>query len=371
MSKDSRSFTKITKAETPVKEVVRKGKDINLWEFPAIIHYYIDPGLYITRFKAVLGLAAIFIFLIPVFVYAQGEEIAKYPSRPITFIDPLPAGTPTDLAHRLISKRAEKYLGQPIVIVNKPGGGTTIGMAAIAAAKPDGYTIGHSSVSGLLLIPHLEKLPYNPIKDFRQILQYSTYNMAVAVKAASPFKTFKELIAYARQNPNKLTYGSLANGIQYLMLEKIAKKELVQFTHIPFKGTPEVETALLGEHILGGAGDFNYSLIEAGQIRYLLMLGKDRSVEFPDVPSLKDLGYSDLPDPWYHGICGPSGIPDEIAKKLEAAYTKAMKEPEFAKELGSLVRYHIVYRNSKDLGDYVAQNYEVFGKLVREIKIAK
>ena len=378
MMKDSKTkekrqpFTKIAKEDIFVQRGFKKKRtDFDFIEFLAIRHHSMKPGQYFTRFKAALALSAILLFLVPTFVYPQEAEISQFPNRPITFIDPLPAGTPTDIAHRLIAKEAEKYLRQPIVVVNKPGGGTTIGMAAIAAAKPDGYTIGHSSVSGLLLIPHLEKLPYHPVKDFRQILQYSTYNMAAAVKSDSPFKTFKELIAYARQNPKKLTYGSLANGIQFFMLEQIAKKERVQFTHIPFKGTPEVETALMGGHILCGAGDFNYSLIEAGQIRYLLMLGKERSEEFPDVPSLKDLGYDDLPDPWYHGICGPKGIPDGIAKKLEEAFTKAMREPHFIEELKRLVRYHIVYRNSKDLGDYVAHNYEVFGKLVKEIKIAK
>ena len=116
--------------------------------------------------KTTLAWSAVLLFSMPTLVYPQAEEIAKYPSRPITFINALPAGGPTDLAHRLMAREAEKYLGQPIVVVNKPGGGTTIGMAAIAAAKPDGYTIGHSSVSGLLLIPHLEKLPYHPKKDF-------------------------------------------------------------------------------------------------------------------------------------------------------------------------------------------------------------
>jgi len=321
------------------------------------------------------GKTLLFVFMMTVFSnsiagYAE-DEIAKFPNRPITFINALPPGGPTDLAHRLIAKGAEKYLGQPIVVVNKPGGGTTIGMAAIAVAKPDGYTIGHSSVSGLLLIPHLEKVPYHPIKDFKQIIQYAAYNMAVMVRADSPFKNFKELIAYARQNPKKLTYGALPNSIHFLTVDQIARKEKVQFTHIPFKGGPEVQTALLGGHILFGSGDVNYSLVEAGQIRLLLLIREERSEEYPDVPILKDFSYGDIPAPWYHGICGPHGIPDGIVKKLEGAFTRAMKEPYFIKEMKENVRFPIVYRNSKDLGDYVAFNYEVFGKLVKEMNLAK
>ena len=318
--------------------------------------------------KTTLALSVLFLFSMPILVYPQAEEIAKYPSRPITFINAIPAGGPTDLAHRLIAKEVEKYLGQPVVVVNKPGGGTTIGMAAIATAKPDGYTIGHSSVSGLLLIPHLEKLPYHPKKDFRQILQYGAYNMAVIVKGDSPFKNFKELIAYARQNPKKLTYGTLANSIHFFTLEQIAKKEQVQFTYIPFKGSPEVQTALLGGHIIFGGGEFNYSLVEAGEIRLLLLIREERSEEYPEVPSLKDLGYDDIPAPWYHGICGPKGIPDGIVKKLEDAFTKAMKEPNFIKEMKENIRLPIVYRSGKDLDNYVAQNYDTFGRLIKEIK---
>ena len=111
---------------------------------------------FLSKSKASLILAAISLFLIPAFVYPQGEEIAEYPSRLITFINAIPQGGPTDLTHRFIAKGAEKYLRQPILVVNNPSGGTTIGMAAISVAKPDGYAIGHSSVSGLLLIPHLE-----------------------------------------------------------------------------------------------------------------------------------------------------------------------------------------------------------------------
>ena len=289
-------------------------------------------------------------------------DIARYPSRPITVDVAVSAGGPTDLFFRLLCKEAEKYLGQPLVIVNK--GGLAIGMAAIAVAKPDGYTIGHSSNSALLVIPQFEKIPYDPLKDFRHIIQAADINFGVFVKADSPFKNMKDLIAYAQQNPKKVTYGCPANSIHYFITEQIARKERIQFTHIPFKGSPEVQNALLGGHIFFGVGDFNYSLLEARQIRLLLLLREERSTEYPNIPILKDLGY-DVPAPYYLGICAPRAVPDPIAKKLEDAFAKAMKEPAFVKGMKEL-HLPIVYRSGKALDAYVAHSYEVFSKIIKE-----
>ena len=324
------------------------------------------------------GLVTRWFFLLPVVAilffsslgFSQEEEIQKFPSRPINFIIPIPAGGPTDLAFRLLGKESEKFLGQPVVAINKPGAGQSIGMAAIATAKPDGYTIGQSGNSGLLLVPHIEKVPYNPVKDFRQIIQCGGFNFGIFVKADSSFKNFGDVIAYARQNPKKLTYGSTVNSIQYLVMEQIAKKEKVQFTHIPFKGTPEVQTAVMGGHVLAGVGDFNYSLVEGKQIRILLLLREETSVEYPQTPILKDLGYTDVPAPYYLGACGPKGIPDGILRKLEDAFVKAMKEPAFINGMKEL-RLPVLYRNSKDLDEYVQRNHEIFGKIFKETQTKK
>jgi tripartite-type tricarboxylate transporter receptor subunit TctC len=327
------------------------------------------PSLLKSKVSFLLCLALI--LLLTASGYPQEAEIAKFPSRPITYITPLPPGGPTDLAIRLISKEAEKYLGQPIVIVNKPGGTLTIGIAAIAAAKPDGYTIGYAGHSGMFVVPLLEKVPYHPIKDLKPIMQFGGYNFGVIVKADSPSKDFQDLISYARQNPKKLTYGtSGANSMQYIIMEQIAKKEKIQITHIPFKGTPEVQTALLGGHILFGAGDFNYSLLEAGQIRLLLLLRDERSAEYPKTPILKDLGY-DIPCPMTFNVFGPKGIPDGIAKKIEDAYTQAMKDPAFIKGMKEDLLLPIVHRNHKELSDYTNYNYEVYAKFLREMGLAK
>jgi hypothetical protein len=160
--------------------------------------------------------------------------------------------------YRLICKEAEKSLGQPIVPLNKPGGSFSIAIAAIASSTPDGYTIGYAGHPGMFVVPLTEKVPYHPVKDLKQIMQFGFLNIAVTVKGDSPFKKFEDIVTYARQNPKKLTYGSAGEGsFGHLGMELIAKREKVQFTHIPFKGSPETQVALLGGHILVGTGEFD------------------------------------------------------------------------------------------------------------------
>jgi tripartite-type tricarboxylate transporter receptor subunit TctC len=302
--------------------------------------------------------------------YCQETDVAKFPNRPITFIVPLPAGSGGDLASRLIAKEAEKFLGQPIVFVNKPGGSYTIGAAAIAASKPDGYTVGYTTPASLFITPFLEKLPYHPLKDLQRIIQFGDMTFGMVVRSDSSFKSYENLISYARQNPKKLTYGTGGtNSFANLAIERIARKEGVQFTHIPFKGGAEVQPALLGGHIQFAAGDFNVSLLEAGQTRLLLLLTEDRRIEYPQTPILRDIGY-DLPYPAMTSVTGPKGLPEGVLKRLEEAFTKGMNEPAFIKGMKEL-RLTVFHRNSKDLENYVTHTYEVFEKLVKEMKLSK
>ena len=301
--------------------------------------------------------------------YSQ-EDISKYPSRPITYIVPISPGTGTDLSVRLMAKELEKYVGQTIVVVNKPGAALTIGTAAVASAKPDGYTIGFSGGPPLFFTPLLEKVPYHPLKDLRMVTQFGGFNFGVIVKGDSPFKSFKDLVDYARQNPKKLTYGTTGtNSMPHITMERIAKQENVQITHIPFKGTPESQTALLGGHILAAAGDFGSSLVESGETRVVLLLKEEKSAEYPQIPIMKDLGY-DLPYPMFIGVITAKAVPDAIVAKLDDAFSKAMKEPGFIKGMKEL-RLPVMYRSGKELDAYVARNYDYYSKLFKELGLIK
>ena len=317
-----------------------------------------------------IATAALFfaVALVPLFTglaFAQ-EDAAGFPSRPISFISPLPAGTSSDLASRLIAKEAEKFLGKPVIMVNRPGGSTTIGAAAVAAAKPDGYTVGYIASSALFVMPFLGPLPYHPLKDFQQILQFGETIFGASVRTDSRFKEFKEVIAFARQNPRKLNYGSSGtNSILNLTFEKIAKDNGVELFHIPYKGGVETTAALLGGQIEISTGDVSASLVRSGQVRPILLFTETHLSEYPGVPILKDIGY-DIPFPGIISIMAPRGLPDGIAKSLEEAFTKAMNEPGFFEGMKKL-NFPVLHRSGKELSDYVIRNYEIYEKLVKEM----
>ncbi len=314
--------------------------------------------------------AALFIFLILLLsstvVLAQ-QEAGRYPVRPISFIVPFSAGGSTDLAVRLIAKEAERYLGQPIVVVNKPGGGGSVGVATVAVAKPDGYTIGQSPGGApLFIMPFLEKLPYDPVKDIRYVMQFVELNFGILVKGDAPFKSLKDLLDYGRQNPGKMVYGTNApNSISNLIIEQVAKKEKIQTKHSPFKASPEYQAAVLGGHVLFAVGDFNYSLVDSGELRLLAYLSEKRAAAYPQVPTLTELGY-DIPCPVFLSVMAPKATPDEIVKKLEDAFAQAMRQPAFVNGMKDL-RLTAHYRNSKELTDYVSRNYEAFARLLKEL----
>ena len=292
----------------------------------------------------------------------QASEI-NYPTRPVTFIIPLPPGGNSEIAIRLIIRQAEKHLGQAIVPINKPGGALTIGIAEIARAKPDGYTTGFSAFGPMTVTPFLQKIPYHPVNDFKQIMQFGSFNVGLTVHADSSFKSLDDLVAYARHSQKKMTFGSVATGLNPTIMKKIAEKERIEFTAMPFASAGPAEVALLGKHVDMVAGDFSPAFIEAGQTRLLVVFRDERSEEYPDVPFLKELGYN-IPCRLFMGIHGPKGIPEIAVRKLEDAFTKGMKEPEFVKGMKEL-RLPIFYRNSNDLGDYVAAGYEIYKEFLK------
>jgi tripartite-type tricarboxylate transporter receptor subunit TctC len=300
-------------------------------------------------------------------VPALAQAQADFPNRPITLFVGMPAGGTADISSRLIARLAEKYLGQPVVIVNKMGGSGTVGTAAFTTAKPDGYTIGYLGTSSIMTVPHIAKLPYHPVKDIEPIIQYSVHNFAVSVRADSPLKTFKDAVDYARKNPGVVTFGTAgANSAQHILMEQIGHLENIEWVHIPFKGGPEALAAVMGGHATMAAGDLNPSLVKANKLRLLVMFLEERWSEFPDVPTLRDLKYP-VPVPYIMGIGAPKGVPEPIMKKLEEAFTKAYYDPEFSS--GMKTAYLTVfYRNRKDFGDYIAKTFDQIGRFIQEMK---
>ena len=274
------------------------------------------------------------IFLVTGLLVNNGLSKELYPDRPITMVTPGGAGM-GDTLNRLIAKAAEKELGQPIIIENKPGAAGTIGMNYTLKSKPDGYTIGANATGVYTIIPHMRKLPYNPFTDVIDITAFYKYNFALAISVDAPWNTFEEIIQYAKNNPGKLTYSTTGVGrAQHIMMEWIAMKERIKWTHVPIEGGGPAVIACLGGHVNATAQGSVDLLphVKAGKLKLILILENKRWPAFPGVPSMLDKGYN-----FYAASCGcilaPMGVPEDIIKKLEGVFEKAKRDPSFTKAL--------------------------------------
>ncbi len=309
-------------------------------------------------------------FLGVLFFTAIPVRAAEYPERPITLLVGVPAGDSADVSTRLIAKAAEAILKQPIVVTNRPGGGGTIGTAALTAAKPDGYTLGTLLTSPMVSIPYFMKLTYHPLKDIQPVMQFGVLNFAVSVRNDSPFKTFKDLISYAHEHPGVLTYGTIGpTSTQYILLQQIAKQEKADLVHVPFKGGGEAFTAALGGHITASAGFFSPGQVRAKKARLLAFFGEQRVDAFPDVPTLRELGY-DVKVPYFIGIGAPKGVPEATVRKLEEAFTLAMKDPAFIQGMKT-IEMPVKYRNAAHFSQFLSESYEAVGQYIQELKQKK
>jgi tripartite-type tricarboxylate transporter receptor subunit TctC len=260
----------------------------------------------------VLSVAALFCFLVcgtPVPELAFAQE--KYPVKPINFLIGFPAGGTTDVCARPLVNAASKILGQPIVVVNKPGGASAVAVATLKNEKPDGYTIGILG-SGAVLSQHMRKVPYDTAKDFTPIMQYAVYLYGLVVQSESPWNTFNEFIEYARNNPGKVRYSTAGPGSpQHLVMERLALKEKVKWTHIPFQGGGPAVTALLGGHVEATSQTTEWKAhVESGRLRLLAVYGEKRMIDFPNVPTLLELGYG-ISAASLISIAGPKGFPPD------------------------------------------------------------
>ena len=284
------------------------------------------------------------------------EGKTDFPTKPIEILCGYGAGGSTDTTIRAIAKAAEKYLGQPIVVVNKPGGGTVISLHMAMDKKPDGYSLVTLSSSAAALTPHLRKVRYNPTRDFTPIMQYGQYAYGFIVKGDAPWNTFKEFVAYARKNPYSVTIGSASLAAQLVCLKRLAQQEGIKWTFVPFNSTKQGVISCLGGHVTAAAGDGTETpFVKAGKLKMLAVLMETRLQGFPNVPTLMDQGYN------YAGvtmasIVGPKGIPDEVTAKLDNAFKKAMSDPGFLKIMENL-NMNVKYRDSKELGAYLKKIY--------------
>ncbi|MBX3521787.1 MAG: tripartite tricarboxylate transporter substrate binding protein [Xanthobacteraceae bacterium] len=292
---------------------------------------------------------------------------AQYPNKPITLIVPWAPGGSTDQTARVLAKAAENYLGQPIIVVNRPGASTTIGMAELAKAAPDGYTIGTLSSTGYLVKLQGRQLSFDPIEDFSYISYYGDNLIGIAVLTDSPYKTLKELVAFGKANPGKLKYGTAGVGTtQHLTIEALQRDSGAKFVHVPQQGSAASAPALLGGHV-----DFIMEtsvwapFIESKQMRLLAVSATKRSDVYPDVPTFTELGFKSLRS--VQAIIAPKGLPEDIRAKLESAFRKALNDKAFQATMQKLAM-QVVDLPGADVKKLVEGEYALAKELIESTK---
>lgn len=293
--------------------------------------------------KAAARLARLLPGLLVIFGLAVHDARADWkPDRPVRILVPFAPGGASDTMVRLVAAEASKTVGQQIVVENKPGASGKILYEFLKTVPADGYTLGYTSTTVAVLTAVSAKLNFDVVKDFVPITVLAEFNSVLAASAAVPAKDFRELVAYAKANPGKLSYASYgARGQGHLHLEQIKLVAGVDLVHIPFRGeAPTLQALLRNDVQVGPLILSSKQYVDAGQLKILAALGAARSEEFPDVATLTEQGYPLASKTWM-GMSGPPGMSKDIAGFWNRALVAAVREPTVVarlKELGLRAR---------------------------------
>lgn len=312
--------------------------------------------------KVLIGLILSLFLLVGISIQA-----AEFPTKEVQIIIPYAAGGATDLIFRALAATTQKYLGKAVIVVNRPGGGGTIGVTEVQQAKPDGYTL-LSAITPLTILPHQVKTTFT-YKDFEPIINVVKDPGMFLVKSDSPWKTLSEFLDYAKKNPGMITVGnSGAGGGVHLIALAFEKAAGVKFNHIPFAGGGPSVTALLGGHInaVSVSPPEGIEHVKAGKLRIIALFAEKRFELFPEVPTVKEQGVDFTMGQW-RGLAAPKGTPPDVIKKLHDAFKKGMEDPVFIKNAKDMV-VNLSYLGPEEFGKLMAQDHEFYGKLVKEIK---
>jgi tripartite-type tricarboxylate transporter receptor subunit TctC len=317
----------------------------------------------LTRRQCIFGMAA-------AGLHTTTAWSAEFPARPVTLIAPVSPGAAVDVTLRSLAVASEKYLAQPIVVENMPGASATLGPARIAAVtSPDGYTLT-TILATAFRLPFLRKTAFDPASDFTYITSVARLTVGLVVRSDAPWTTFQDFLADAKANPGKINYGTGGVGTtSHIVMETIAKRLGISWTHVPFKeGAGGV--ALLGGFIQAVADPGYWApLVRSGQLRLLVTFGPNRLASWPAVSTLKECGIDLVGDSPY-GIAGPKGMDPAIVKRLHNAFKQGLAAPSFATTMAEFEEQPF-YLNSADYHDYAMHQIAEEKRLVGDIGLGE
>lgn len=294
---------------------------------------------------------------------------AAFPSKPITMLIPFAAGGSTDITARALAAAAEKTLGQPVVVVNRPGATGAVALSELAKAAPDGHTIAAINEIAVAIAPHMQKVTFDPMKAFTPIMNYGVYTTFIAVSAESPFKTLKDLIDYAKANPKIVTVGVPGIGASaHLGMSRLAAENKMEITFVPFPGGAPATAALLGRHVsVASASGEVLPHVKAGRLRVLAMFEDSKLKDFPEMQTVRELGYAWSLNSWV-GLGGPAGMDTATTTKLFDAFRRAMDSAEFKSTMNNFQMLTIT-DDPKKAADAYRRSYDDMGKIIKDLGI--
>jgi len=294
---------------------------------------------------------------------------AKYPDRPIRIVVAYPPGGTGDLVARVVADGLKSRLGTTVVVENQSGASGSIATAAVARAKPDGYTILLAGNALFAILPHVRKVAYDPVKDFTPIANISEAMRVLAVHPTVPVKTLAEFIAYAKQNPGKLNFGSAGIGSTlHVMTESFRNAVGIDAVHVPFRGSSPATQALLAGNIQFLIDTGAIPHVEQGALRGLAAVNDKRLPNLPDLPTLAELGYPNVRTSGWQALIGPANLPPEVVEVLNKNIAALYKDPAFLARLAKIgVRPR--YRDSAELSKDLKEDYDYFGTVLQNLKL--
>ncbi|HBI84613.1 MAG TPA: ABC transporter substrate-binding protein [Alcaligenaceae bacterium] len=307
--------------------------------------------------------------LLTVSVSAQTNN--AYPNRAVTITVPYPAGGATDMLARGLGQKLSEKWGRPVVVENKPGGGSLIGSEAVARANPDGYHL-LLTITTLVQAPHLRiQKPFDPTVAFTPIAMVARTPLIMVVHPDVKAKTPADLVALAKANPGKFSYGTYGNGTSAHFYGYIFNKQTgLEMEHVAYKGEAPSVNDLLGGQIpvviMSGVGAA--ANIQAGKMRGLAVTGPTRAPIFPDIPTFKELGYTGMADIGWFGMFAPAGTPSTIVDKISNDVRDALKDPALLARMAKM-GLELTWASPKEFSEDVRQDYKKWGEVVEEIGI--
>ena len=297
---------------------------------------------------------------------------AEYPDHPLRLVVPQAAGSASDTVARVFANVFGKELGQQIVVDDRPGGALTVGLDLVAKSPPDGYTLCMAPIGALTMAPHLvAHLPYNIARDFQPIMVAEYSQLLLVVSPKTPFKSVKELIAYAKANPGKLLNASSSNGSPGHVAGELFKFMTgTNIVHVPYKGgAPAINDLMAGRvQVMFEALNSIAPFAKSGQVRALASSGDQRSPAFPNLPTIAEAGVPGYSAPGWVGVIAPAGVPRPVIDKLNAAANRAILLPAFA-DWNAKIGNEPGGGTPEQFGKLIASDYKKWGDVIERAGI--